>query len=76
MNANPPDWDGYSDPTPPPLPPTASSEEGQKTDADKSPGIKGHWNERMTSFQKLIMVKAFREEVVSERVIDGLGDMS
>ena len=67
MNANPLDWDGYSDPTPPPLPAAASSMEGEKAGAEEPTSIKGHWDERLTSFQKLIMVKAFREEKVGKR---------
>lgn len=56
INANPPDWDGYSEPNPPsPQPPP---EEGE------APPITGHWDERLTSFQKLIMVKGFKEEKV------------
>ena len=36
--------------------------EAQKVDVA---GVKGHWDKRLTSFQKLIFVKAFREEKVS-----------
>ena len=56
INANPPDWDGYSELNPPP--PQPPNEEGE------IPPITGHWNERLTSFQKLAMVKCFKEEKV------------
>lgn len=57
VNVNPPDWDGYTEPNPPPLPEDKDKE-------GEAPPITGHWNERLTSFQKLIMVKCFMEEKV------------
>lgn len=56
IHANPQDWDGYTEPNPPALQP--ASEEGD------APPVSGHWDERLTSFQKLIMVKCFKEEKV------------
>lgn len=32
--------------------------------AEKKPGVTGHWNRRLTTFQKLILVKSFFEEKV------------
>lgn len=32
--------------------------------AEKKPGVRGHWNRRLTTFQKLILVKSFLEEKV------------
>lgn len=32
--------------------------------AEKKPGVRGHWNRRLTTFQKLILVKSFFEEKV------------
>ena len=46
VHANPPNWDGYPDPSPPPAQP--ANEEGAVT---------GHWDRRVTSFHKLIMIK-------------------
>ena len=63
--ANPPDWDGYTDldPPPPPSPPLPTDgEEGGAQEAP--PTLRGHWDKRLTSFQKLIMTKAFKEEKV------------
>ena len=75
VHANPQDWDRYTEPNPPPLP--ASSE-----DLD-TPAVCGHWEERLSSFQKLIMVKCFEEEKVSlitcmlepisSQIIDSIG---
>ena len=65
--ANPPDWDGYTDldPPPPPSPPLPTDgEEGGAQEAP--PTLRGHWDKRLTSFQKLIMTKAFKEEKVEK----------
>lgn len=32
--------------------------------AEKKPGVRGHWNRRLTTFQKLILIKSFFEEKV------------
>ena len=56
VHANPPDWDGYPEPSPPP--PQPATEEGE------APPVTGHWDKRLTSFQKLIMIKCFKEEKV------------
>ncbi|XP_051939159.1 dynein axonemal heavy chain 6 isoform X1 [Hippocampus zosterae] len=65
---NPENWEGYVTK----LPPLDTSEEGKQ----KS-GIQGYWNERLTSFQKLILIKSFMEEKVvfaaTEFVIVSLG---
>lgn len=57
FSANPQDWEGYTEPNPPPLP--SAPEEG-----DDEPSICGHWDERLSSFEKLIMIKCFKEEKV------------
>ena len=36
----------------------------QPTPEGEAPPLVGHWDDRLSSFQKLIMVKAFREEKV------------
>ena len=56
IHANPQDWDGYTEPNPPNL--QSTTEEGDDI------SICGHWDERLTSFQKLIMIKCFKEEKV------------
>ena len=66
IHANPEDVE-YSEPNPPPpstAPPTneEGTEDGNEEDV---PTITGHWNSRLTSFQKLILIKAFREEKVN-----------
>lgn len=32
--------------------------------AEKKPGVRGHWNRRLTTFQKLILIKSLFEEKV------------
>ena len=57
MRANPEEYDGYIEPPP--------------FNAEEPPteGPIGHWDERLTDFQKLIMVKVFLEEKVSFTII-------
>ncbi|XP_057699654.1 dynein axonemal heavy chain 6 isoform X1 [Corythoichthys intestinalis] len=65
---NPETWEDYVSQ----LPPLDMSEEG-----NKKGGIRGYWNERLTSFQKLVLIKSFMEEKVvfaaTEFVIVSLG---
>jgi hypothetical protein len=58
------DWDGYTDPNPPP--PTSSTEDTSESppQKEKTPLV-GHWNERLSEFHKLIMVRTFKEEKVN-----------
>lgn len=58
VHANPEEWEGYSND-----PPAAAAQ--PTTDEEDAPVISGQWNERLSSFQKLIMVKCFKEEKVS-----------
>lgn len=51
---NPEDWKGYV----PELPPLGESKEAKQQ-------IRGYWNERLGSFQKLILIKSFMKEKVS-----------
>jgi dynein heavy chain len=62
VNANPSSWDGYVDPT------TVSNGDGD--DGNNEQSVTGNWNERLTSFQKLIMIKSFKEEMVVFAVFD------
>ena len=55
VEANPDDWEGYG-----PLPPEPSGE-----DTYKEGVARGHWDLRLTSFQKLMFIKSFQEEMVS-----------
>nr|XP_054751474.1 dynein axonemal heavy chain 6-like isoform X1 [Lytechinus pictus]XP_054751475.1 dynein axonemal heavy chain 6-like isoform X1 [Lytechinus pictus] len=66
VRPNPETWEGYG-PDPPPWVPPQEGEEEQQQDDGK---IKGHYEERLTSFQKLIMVKCFKEESVVFCVTD------
>ena len=61
MRPNPEKFDGYG-PEPPPYVPPQEGEEQEEAKDDGKP--KGHWNDRLTSFQKLIMVKCFMNEKV------------
>ena len=70
MHVNPVVWDGYTEPNPPAPPPPSSNDETTTQppeDKEEAPLI-GHWNERLTEFQKLIMVRVFREDKVSSRL--------
>ena len=55
VHANPEKWEGYS--SDPPVAAQPTPDEGEAP-------ISGHWDEQLTSFQKLIMVKCFKEEKV------------
>ncbi|XP_036933614.1 dynein heavy chain 6, axonemal [Acanthopagrus latus] len=52
-SVNPEDWKGYV----PELPPLGESKEAKQQ-------IRGYWNERLGSFQKLILIKSFMKEKV------------
>uniref|UniRef100_A0A8C2GSU6 Dynein, axonemal, heavy chain 6 n=1 Tax=Cyprinus carpio TaxID=7962 RepID=A0A8C2GSU6_CYPCA len=49
----------------------------EQWDGYKQPQVRGHWNQRLGAFQKLILIKSFMEEkvvfAVTEFVIIGLG---
>lgn len=63
VRVNPVDWEGYTEPNPPAPPPPPSGEEAALSSEETAPLI-GHWNDRLTEFQKLIMVRIFKEEKV------------
>nr|XP_006813236.1 PREDICTED: dynein heavy chain 6, axonemal [Saccoglossus kowalevskii] len=71
VRLNPPEWEGYG-PEPEYVPPTADEEDDEPKPDDNK--IKGHWNERLTNFQKLIMIKSFMEEKVVFAVTDFVED--
>lgn len=56
VRANPEEWEGYSND-----PPQPTADEGEE------PPISGQWDQRLSSFQKLIMVKCFKEEKVNHQ---------
>ena len=64
IHANPQDWDGYTELNPP-LPPAKDSTT-EENDMAEMANITGHWDERLTSFQKLILIKCFKEEKVRD----------
>ncbi|XP_064174621.1 dynein axonemal heavy chain 6 isoform X1 [Anguilla rostrata] len=67
VSVNPESWEGYVAELPP-----YSEDPEQQTDL-----IRGHWNQRLGAFQKLILIKSFMEEkvvfAVTEFVIVALG---
>jgi len=65
VRANPETWQGYE-----PLPPKPvfetpeEDEDGRPRSVKKDAKLKGHWDLRLSSFQKLVFVKIFEEEKV------------
>lgn len=55
VTLNPEHWDGYVSDLPPFL---------EDIPSEKQPQVKGHWNQRLGPFQKLILIKSFMEEKV------------
>ncbi|XP_070535810.1 dynein axonemal heavy chain 6-like isoform X2 [Ptychodera flava] len=65
IKLNPDTYEGYG--PEPVYEPPKEDEEPTPEDENK---IKGHWNTRLTDFQKLIMIKSFKEEKVVFAVTD------
>ncbi|XP_071825285.1 dynein axonemal heavy chain 6-like isoform X2 [Apostichopus japonicus] len=64
VRPNPESWDGYG-PEPPPYTPPDPPQEGEEAPPPEDDGkVKGHWNDRLSSFQKLMLIKSFLEEKV------------
>ena len=59
VRANPEKWNGYG--PEPPAPTPHNAEEGESI---KEGQTKGHWDKRLSSFQKLLFTKAFHEDMV------------
>lgn len=59
VRANPEQSKSYG-----PLPPEPTDEEVAEKSKEDSGKVKGHWNKRLNSFEKLIFIKYFREEKV------------
>lgn len=66
IQMNPEDYDGYEDPPPYTPPPAATEGDGAAAggDAEEAPPVQGHWDKRLTTFQKLCLLKSFKEEEV------------
>ncbi|KTF78385.1 hypothetical protein cypCar_00031471, partial [Cyprinus carpio] len=68
VTINPEQWDGYV---------TDLHPFSEDIPSEKQPQVRGHWNQRLGAFQKLILIKSFMEEkvvfAVTEFVIIGLG---
>ncbi|KAL6467190.1 hypothetical protein MHYP_G00249940 [Metynnis hypsauchen] len=68
VTINPEQWEGYMKDLPP---------YSENTPPNQQPDVRGHWNERLGAFQKLILIKSFSEEkvvfAVTEFVIVSLG---
>nr|XP_015200901.1 PREDICTED: dynein heavy chain 6, axonemal [Lepisosteus oculatus] len=69
ISLNPESWEGYISE----LPPFSA----EKTEEKQTDAIRGHWDERLGLFQKLILIKSFVEEkvvfAVTDFVIESLG---
>ena len=55
VDVNPREWNGYVDPT---------EHFEMSTNNDEEPKVCLSWNDRLTTFQKLILIKCFKEEKV------------
>ncbi|XP_035385934.1 dynein heavy chain 6, axonemal [Electrophorus electricus] len=68
VSLNPEQWEGYVTDLPP---------YSEDTPSEKQPEVRGHWNECLGAFQKLLLIKSFSEEkvvrAVTEFVIVSLG---
>jgi len=65
VRANPEKWKHYDRLPPPPVFETPEETEEGRPPAIKNPDkLKGHWDLRLSSFQKLVFVKSFEEEQV------------
>ena len=75
VRANPETDPGYGPEPPKPTP----LKEGEQQVEDDGSKVKGHWNERLTDFQRLVFIKAFQEEkvvfAVNEFVKRNLGQL-
>ncbi|GCC25591.1 hypothetical protein chiPu_0004002 [Chiloscyllium punctatum] len=78
VDINPPTWDGYKTDLLPYSPNLAEAETEDEAEAEEQEYVViGHWNERLTLFQKLILIKSFWEEkvvfAITDFVIETLG---
>ena len=68
IQMNPEDYEGYEDPPPYAPPPEPKEGEGAVAEGnvEEVPSVQGHWDKRLTAFQKLCLLKSFKEEEVSK----------
>ncbi|CAK8691447.1 unnamed protein product [Clavelina lepadiformis] len=66
IRLNPEKWDNYSMPEPPPFVRAVTPADGEEKQDENI----GHWEERLTMFQKLILVKNFKEEKLVSTITD------
>nr|CAB3238690.1 dynein heavy chain 6, axonemal-like [Phallusia mammillata] len=66
IRLNPEKWENYSTPDPPAYVRPPTPDEGDEKVDDNI----GHWEEKLTMFQKLILVKIFKEEKVVSTTTD------
>jgi dynein heavy chain len=78
IQMNPEDFDGYEEP-PPYVEPAKEEGEKEEEKGGAPQGIRGHWDKRLTAFQKLCLLKTFKEEqvtsAVSTFVMENLGSL-
>lgn len=72
VNANPPDQDSYDVSSQE----TEAVSESTDKEGEEPPEISGNWDDRLNSFQKLIMVKCFREEKVCDNKVAKVDHLS
>lgn len=60
VTVNPEQWEGYV---------TTLTPYSEDTSSEKQSQVKGHWNQRLSAFQKLILIKSFMEEKVKSKII-------
>ena len=66
VQVNPNEHPGYVKLPPEPEPPSQTQDESRDGEQADDGKVKGHWQIRLNSFQKLIFIKAFSEEKVSQ----------
>lgn len=60
VTVNPEKWEGYV---------TALPSYSEDTPSGKQPQVRGHWDQRLGAFQKLILIKSFMEEKVKGKIM-------
>jgi len=71
---NPETWKGYGPLPPPPVFDASENTKEGRAGVKKDSELKGHWDLRLSSFQKLVFVKTFEEEKVSLFVFSAASD--
>ena len=68
LHLNPIEWEGYH--PLPSMPATSSLGTFERDDNSGYDKIRGHWDVRLTDFQKLIMIKEFKEDEIVFAIFD------